>query len=267
MFAKADLEVRVDDVWLTQSQFTFSGTLLEGGGYQGGTVTLNTPATGTVLIRRHIAPARTSNYARRNNVPVRAIDMAFNRLTAVDQDMRRDLDRIEDDFAAVVTEAAAVVAGAVAADADRAEAAESGAIAAETEAQGWAQAAGTERDGAEAAKTDAQQVLADIGAAIQAAQDADGDAAVAGAIAGQAAGAAAGEAAAEVVGATKADLAGGRALTDLPTWRTSLQVIRAVTPEQAATASLRREGKTICRRASPKREFYRTDEKVLSHEK
>ncbi len=35
LFAKADLTVLVDDVALEQSDFTFAGTLLEGGGWGG----------------------------------------------------------------------------------------------------------------------------------------------------------------------------------------------------------------------------------------
>jgi hypothetical protein len=45
LFAKEDLTVLIDDVDLGQSGFTFSGTVLDGGGYDGGTVTLNTAVT------------------------------------------------------------------------------------------------------------------------------------------------------------------------------------------------------------------------------
>jgi hypothetical protein len=94
LFAKADLSVIANGVVLAQSAFTFTGTLLEGGGYDGGTVTLNTAvATGTVIIRRDVTPARASNFAPANSVPVASVDQALNRLTANMQDVRRDAAR------------------------------------------------------------------------------------------------------------------------------------------------------------------------------
>jgi hypothetical protein len=90
LFAKADLTVLVDDVALDQSAFTFTGTLLEGGGYDGGTVTLNTAVDDvTVRIERNVAPARTSNFAPASSVPVQSVDQALNRLTANAQDLER----------------------------------------------------------------------------------------------------------------------------------------------------------------------------------
>jgi hypothetical protein len=94
LFAKADLRITVDGVELAQADFTFSGTLLEGGGYQGGTVTLNTAAEDCeVVIWRDIAPARASQFAPSNSVPVRSIDQAFNRDMALIQDIKSDLNR------------------------------------------------------------------------------------------------------------------------------------------------------------------------------
>lgn len=52
LFAKANLRVAVEGVDLLQSDFTFTGTLLDGGEYKGGTVTLNTPVSGEVRIWR-----------------------------------------------------------------------------------------------------------------------------------------------------------------------------------------------------------------------
>lgn len=90
LFAKADLTVMIDGMALAQSAFTFSGTLLEGGGYDGGTVTLNSAVDDvTVRIERNVAPARASQFAPSNSVPVGSIDMALNRLTATQQDLAR----------------------------------------------------------------------------------------------------------------------------------------------------------------------------------
>jgi hypothetical protein len=90
LFAKEDLTVLIDDVDLGQSGFTFSGTVLDGGGYDGGTVTLNTAVDDvTVRIERNVAPARTSNFAPANSTPVGSVDQALNRLTATQQDLDR----------------------------------------------------------------------------------------------------------------------------------------------------------------------------------
>lgn len=90
LFAKADLTVLVDGTPLDQSAFTFTGTLLDGGGYDGGTVTLNVAVDDvTVRIERNVAPARTSNFAPAATTPVGSVDQALNRLTAVQQDIDR----------------------------------------------------------------------------------------------------------------------------------------------------------------------------------
>ena len=90
---KPDLRVKVDGVELSQSDFTFSGTVLDGGGYYGGTVTLNTAATGDVVIWRDVTPERASQFAPANVVPVGSVDLALNRLTASLQDLQRDVGR------------------------------------------------------------------------------------------------------------------------------------------------------------------------------
>lgn len=94
LFAKENLRVSVNGVELSQSDFTFSGALLTGGGYQGGSVTLNNAATGDVRIWRDIRQVRTTNYAPSNNVPVGSIDAALNRLTAQQQDIASVMDRV-----------------------------------------------------------------------------------------------------------------------------------------------------------------------------
>ena len=90
LFAKADLTVLVDGEPLAQSAFSFAGTVLDGGGYDGGTVTLNTAVDDvTVRIERNVAAARTSNFAPASSTPVQTVDQALNRLTAIAQDLER----------------------------------------------------------------------------------------------------------------------------------------------------------------------------------
>lgn len=117
LFAKADLTVKVDGVALEQSAFSFSGTLLEGGGYDGGTVTLNDAVDDVaVRIERNVAPARTSNFAPASTTPVGTVDQALNRLTAVQQDHARRVggleDIVDDAVSAVADPALAAVAAA-----------------------------------------------------------------------------------------------------------------------------------------------------------
>lgn len=89
---KPNLRVSVDDIELLQSGFTFSGVLLDGGGYKGGTVTLNAAATGEVRIWRDVRPQRASNFTPSNSVPVGSVDQALNRLTAQQQDLGQRFD-------------------------------------------------------------------------------------------------------------------------------------------------------------------------------
>jgi hypothetical protein len=91
VFAKSDLHFAVNGVELLQTDFTLAGTLLSGGGYQGGTVNLNFPVSAvTCVLFRETATARTSNFSPAPTVPVRDIDTALNRLTAQIQDVKRD---------------------------------------------------------------------------------------------------------------------------------------------------------------------------------
>ena len=112
---KPDLRVKVDGVELSQSDFTFSGTVLDGGGYYGGTVTLNTAATGDVVIWRDVTPERASQFASANVVPVGSVDLALNRAMALAQDARRDVGRaLLADFGANVPAPEDVIAAATA---------------------------------------------------------------------------------------------------------------------------------------------------------
>lgn len=102
LFAKADLTVYVDGTALDQADFSFSGTLLDGGGYDGGTVTLNDAVDDvTVRIERNVAPTRTSQFAPAASTPVGSVDAALNRLTAIAQDQDRRLVSGEDVLSAL----------------------------------------------------------------------------------------------------------------------------------------------------------------------
>lgn len=92
IFSKADLRLRVDAaVELDQADFTLLGTLLDSGGYQGGTIVLNTPvANCTLRIWRDVQPARPENFGAVTSVPVGAVDLALSRQMAVSQDLKRD---------------------------------------------------------------------------------------------------------------------------------------------------------------------------------
>lgn len=172
LFAKADLTVLVDDVALTQSDFTFTGTVLDGGGYDGGTVTLNTAVDDvTVRIERNVAPARTSNFAPSSSVPVQSVDAAFNRLTATQQDIDRRVGEAE----AVIDDADGSIAASVAAAAASASSASGSAFTATTQAGiSTAQAvistdqaglSASARIAAEAARDLAQQYVSDAATA------------------------------------------------------------------------------------------------------
>lgn len=131
IFEKADLRVDVGGVEVLAAGFTLAGTLLEGGGYQGGTVTLNTPVAGTTAtIFRNIRPERAEDFGSVTSVPVRTVDTALKRQMAISQDLDRRSALVESfipelatlpgalaDIAAA-TAAANAVSGAVAGKAD-----------------------------------------------------------------------------------------------------------------------------------------------------
>lgn len=92
VFSKADLRVTLNGYELEQTDFTFLG-IVATGGYDGGSITLNTAATGELTIWREVVPARATDFAPANLIPVTAVDQALDRLTAYAQDARRDLER------------------------------------------------------------------------------------------------------------------------------------------------------------------------------
>lgn len=140
LFAKADLRVSVDGAELTQADFSLTGTLLEGGGYDGGAVVLNDEVNECdVRIWRDIAPVRTSNFAPAQSTPSGSIDQAFNRLTAIAQDHDYRLSQMDPeiaaDAAAVASAQAAIALGATVQTAADVLAAQAAADLAEAEAE------------------------------------------------------------------------------------------------------------------------------------
>lgn len=96
VFEKADLRVAVDGVDLPNSSWGLSGTLLEGGGYQGGTVTLSAAVSNkSVNIYRRVRARRTDIFGPVSSVPVRTMDTALNRIMAVCQDLQRRVDGVD----------------------------------------------------------------------------------------------------------------------------------------------------------------------------
>lgn len=164
LFAKADLTVLVSGAALDQSAFTFTGTLLEGGGYDGGTVTLNTAVDDvTVRIERNVAPARASNFAPASSVPVRSVDQALNRLTANAQDLKRRLDETGPEQAAESAEVASVQAAISTASAAAAVVAKTAAEVARAAAEAAETAAELAETNAETAETAAEAAQAGAG--------------------------------------------------------------------------------------------------------
>ena len=91
-FGKTDLHFSVNGVELLQTDFTFTGTLLSGGGYQGGVVTLNVAVAACICqLWRVIIPTRSTNFSPSPSVAVRDLDVSLNRQMAITQDCRRDI--------------------------------------------------------------------------------------------------------------------------------------------------------------------------------
>jgi len=93
-FAKTDLIVSQNGTDLTQSDWTIAWDTSASGGYTGGTVTLNTGATSgdTIIIRRYIAAARTSDFGA-GALSYPALNTEFDTIVARQQDFQRDLGR------------------------------------------------------------------------------------------------------------------------------------------------------------------------------
>lgn len=93
-FAKTDLIVSQNGTDLTQSDWTIAWDTSASGGYTGGTITLNTGATSgdTIIIRRYIAAARTSDFGA-GALSYPALNSEFDTIIARQQDAQRDLGR------------------------------------------------------------------------------------------------------------------------------------------------------------------------------
>lgn len=89
-FSKADINVLVDGVALTQSQFTFTGNTGTEGGYEGGVVHLNTAVSNKdVLIYRSIVVERTDDFGA-GPVTSRDRNTSLDRIIAMMQDRKFD---------------------------------------------------------------------------------------------------------------------------------------------------------------------------------
>jgi hypothetical protein len=92
LFDKTDIQITVGGVALTQGDFTFAPNTDFEGGFNGGQVTLNAPVSSTtVVIYRKIITARTEDFGA-GPVSARDRNTALDRLTAMAQDARRDID-------------------------------------------------------------------------------------------------------------------------------------------------------------------------------
>lgn len=94
-----DLKVTVDAV--ERTDWTFTGTLESGflgapNTWVDGSITFDAPITGALVIKGRRAPRRQSQYAEGRGVPARDHNTEINLLTAVDQELRRDVDEFVD---------------------------------------------------------------------------------------------------------------------------------------------------------------------------
>lgn len=90
IFGKEDLSVSLNGVALAGAAYTLTGSILDGGGYQGGSIVLNNAvSSGMVTVARQITPQRAEDFGAVTAVPVRAVDMALKRQMAISQDLDR----------------------------------------------------------------------------------------------------------------------------------------------------------------------------------
>lgn len=124
----SDLVVRLNDLLL--EEFVFSATV--NGGFYGepntwinGSIMLPAPVTGELVILGRRAPRRQAQYAEGRGIPARDHNTELNTLTAIAQELRRDLD-----LALKPVEGLPEAVAAAAASADAAEGAAESAVAA-----------------------------------------------------------------------------------------------------------------------------------------
>ncbi len=140
----SDLDVRLDNIPVLD--FTLAATIENGfygapNTWVNGSIMLPGPVTGELVIEGLREPRRQAQYAEGRGIPARDINTELNALTAVDQELRRDLSKAlaptEDLIAAVAAAqaAAGTATGAAGAAAGSAEAAGNAAQAAEEAAE------------------------------------------------------------------------------------------------------------------------------------
>jgi hypothetical protein len=94
VFEKADVHVKVGNVELAQGDFTFEGSAARSGGFQGGTVTLNTAATDTtVLIWSDILPARDDDFMDGQPLDIAGLNTVLDKVVARQRDQRWQFSR------------------------------------------------------------------------------------------------------------------------------------------------------------------------------
>ena len=105
-FEDADIVVYKDNVLLSSSTYTVSGTAGTDGGFEGGSVTLTSGAVSsvTITIERQVERARSENFPNTGGLSIPALNKSFNKATAWVQELKRLIDnRIG--FAASVADA------------------------------------------------------------------------------------------------------------------------------------------------------------------
>lgn len=92
IFSTADLNVMVNGVLLSSSDWTFTPTDTRTGGYQAGYITLDSATTYEVVIYRDTTRSRTSDYAS-GPLDINTLNTDVDRTVARDQDLKMLLDR------------------------------------------------------------------------------------------------------------------------------------------------------------------------------
>jgi len=92
IFSTSDLNVMVNGVLLTSSDWVFTSTDTRTGGYQAGYITLNSATTYTVILYRDTTRSRTSDYAS-GPLDIDTLNSDVDRTVARDQDLKMLADR------------------------------------------------------------------------------------------------------------------------------------------------------------------------------
>lgn len=92
IFSTSDLNVMVDGVLLSSSDWTFTSTDARTGGDQAGYITLDTATTAVVVIYRDTTRSRTSDYAS-GPLDIDTLNSDVDRTVARDQDLKMLIDR------------------------------------------------------------------------------------------------------------------------------------------------------------------------------